>query len=136
MTGKPQVGHGSCDYSTARRQWRSHARPPRHAQQPIFGVLKAALVQTIQYVLKEYFNNSRMDPITFLQRVVTLLARLRVLPDLEILTFAHNSRDPDVMDLLKQRCDQSMHAICECAVVASRECMWTRCHRRVALVPS
>ena len=49
-------------------------------------------------------NNALMDPMTFLLRVVTLPACLRVLPDFEILNFAYNRRDPDIMDLLKQHC--------------------------------
>lgn len=71
----------------------------------IFSVLKFGLVLIIQFVLKNYFDDARMDAITFLERVATLPARLRVLPDLEILTFAYNQRDPDVMDLLRKHCD-------------------------------
>ena len=71
----------------------------------IFSVLKFGLVLTILFVLKEYFGDARMEPITFLERVATLPARLRVLPDIEILTFEYNQRDPDVMALLSQRCD-------------------------------
>jgi hypothetical protein len=41
-------------------------------------------------------------PVTFLERVATLPARLRVLPKLEILTFEDNPRDPDVMALLAE----------------------------------
>ena len=71
----------------------------------IFSVLKFGLVLTILFVLKEYFGDARMEPITFLERVATLPARLRVLPDIEILTFEYNQRDPDVMALLSQHCD-------------------------------
>ena len=71
----------------------------------IFSVLKVGLVLTIMFVLKHYFGDARMQPITFLERLATLPARLRVLPDLEILTFAYNQRDPDVMALLIQHCD-------------------------------
>jgi len=71
----------------------------------IFSVLKVGLVLAIQFVLKEYLGDAHMDPITFLTRVATLPARLRVLPQIEILTFAYNHRDPDVMALLSKYCD-------------------------------
>ena len=71
----------------------------------IFSVLKFGLVLTIQFVLKNYLADARMEAITFLERVATLPARLRVLPQLEILTFAYNQRDPDVMALLSKQCD-------------------------------
>ena len=70
----------------------------------IYGVLMVTLMRAIQYALEEYVSNARMYPIAFLERVVTLLARLRVLTDIEILTFAYDRRDPDVMGLLKQPC--------------------------------
>jgi len=71
----------------------------------IFSVLKVGLVLTILFVLKEYLGDAHMEPITFLKRVATLPARLRVLPQIEILTFAYNHRDPDVMALLSKHCD-------------------------------
>jgi hypothetical protein len=70
----------------------------------IFSVLKVGLVLAITFVLKEYLGNARMEPLTFLDRVATLPARLRLLPDLEILTFEHSHRDPDVMALLTEHC--------------------------------
>jgi len=71
----------------------------------IFGVLKVGLVLTITFVLKEYLGGARMEALTFLERVATLPARLRVLPQLEIITFEYNHRDPDVMALLAAQCD-------------------------------
>ena len=71
----------------------------------IFGVLKVGLVLTIMFVLKEYLGDACMEAITFLQRVATLHARLRILPDFEVLTFEYNQRDPDVMALLTKHCD-------------------------------
>jgi hypothetical protein len=71
----------------------------------IFSVLKVGLVLTITFVLKEYLGGARMEPLTFLERVATLPARLRLLPQLEILTFEYNHRDPDVMALLAAQCD-------------------------------
>jgi hypothetical protein len=71
----------------------------------IFSVLKVGLVLTISFVLKNYFGGARMEPITFLGRFATLQARLRILPDLEILTFDYNQRDPDMMALLTQYCE-------------------------------
>jgi hypothetical protein len=47
---------------------------------PIFSVLKVALVLAITFVLKEYLGSARMEPLTFLERVATLPARLRLLP--------------------------------------------------------
>ena len=46
-----------------------------------------------------------MEALTFLDRVATLPARLRVLPKVELLTFAYNQRDPEVMALLTQHCE-------------------------------
>ena len=71
----------------------------------LFSVLKVGLVLTIMFVLKEYLGDARMEAVTFLERVATLPARLRVLPKLEILTFTFNQRDPDVMALLTQHCE-------------------------------
>jgi hypothetical protein len=71
----------------------------------IFSVLKVGLVLTITFVLKEYLGGASMEALTFLERVATLPARLRVLPQLEIITFEYNHRDPDVMALLTAQCD-------------------------------
>jgi hypothetical protein len=71
----------------------------------IFAVLKVGLVLTIMFVLKEYLGGARMEAITFLERVATLPARLRLLPKVEVLSFAYNQRDPDVMALLIQHCE-------------------------------
>jgi hypothetical protein len=71
----------------------------------LFSVLKFGLVLAITFVLKEYFSNAHMAPVTFLERVATLPARLRILPQQEILTFLYNRRDPDVMALLAKHCD-------------------------------
>lgn len=68
----------------------------------LFSVFKVCLVLLVTYVLREYFGNARMDAITFLERVATLPARLRMTPELEIVTFEYNARDPDVMFLLKK----------------------------------
>jgi len=71
----------------------------------IFSVLKVGLVLTIMFVLKEYLGDACMEAVTFLERVATLPARLRILPTLEILTFEYNQRDPDVMALLTKQCE-------------------------------
>jgi hypothetical protein len=71
----------------------------------IFSILKVGLVLAITFVLKEYLGGARMEPLTFLDRVATLPARLRLLPQLEIVTFEYNHRDPDVMALLTAQCD-------------------------------
>jgi transposase len=68
----------------------------------LFSVFKVGLVLLVTYVLREYFGNARMDAITFLERVATLPARLRMTPELEIVTFEYNARDPDVMFLLEK----------------------------------
>lgn len=65
-----------------------------------FSLMKVGLVLTITYVLKNYLGNACMEALTFLERVATLPARLQILPELEILTFEYNHRDPDVMVLL------------------------------------
>jgi hypothetical protein len=46
-----------------------------------------------------------MEATTFLERLATLPARLRTTPQLEILTFEYNKRDPDIMALLAQQCE-------------------------------
>ena len=71
----------------------------------IFNLLKVALVLMITYVLREYLGNAHMDALTFLERLATLPARLRMTPDLEIVTFKYNKRDPDVMALLEKYCE-------------------------------
>lgn len=71
----------------------------------LFSVLKVGLVLAITFVLKEYLGKARMEPLTFLDRIATLPARLRITPQLVILTFAYNRRDPDVMALLGAYCD-------------------------------
>ena len=50
-----------------------------------------------------------MDPVTFLERVATLPARLMQLPGLEILTFEYNRRDPAVMALITA-CSEAINA--------------------------
>jgi transposase len=71
----------------------------------LFSVLKVGLVLTIMFVLKQYLGDAHMEALTFLDRVATLPARLRILPDVELLTFAYNQRDPEVMALLTQHCE-------------------------------
>jgi len=71
----------------------------------IFSVLKVGLVLIITFLLKEYLGDARMEALTFLERVATLPARLRILPNLEIVTFEYNQRDPDVMALLTKHCE-------------------------------
>ena len=70
----------------------------------LFSLLKVGLVLMITYVLREYLGNACMDALTFLERVATLPARMRVTPNLEIVTFEYNRRDPDVMALLEKFC--------------------------------
>lgn len=71
----------------------------------LFALFKVGLVVLVTFVLKEYLANARMAPMTFLERLATLPARLRTTPDLEILTFEYNHRDPDVMALLAEQCE-------------------------------
>jgi len=71
----------------------------------LFSLLKVGLVLIITYILKEYFGGACMDALTFLERLATLPARLRVTPDLEIVTFEYNRRDPDMMALLEKYCE-------------------------------
>jgi len=71
----------------------------------LFAVLKVGMVLLVTFVLKEYLSNARMEPMTFLERIATLPARLRTTPELEIVTFEYNHRDPDVMALLADQCE-------------------------------
>lgn len=68
----------------------------------LFNLLKVALVFLISYVLREYLGNSRMAPLTFLDRMATLPARQRMTPNFEIITFSWNQRDPEMMTLLRE----------------------------------
>jgi len=71
----------------------------------LFSVLKVGMVLLVTYVLKEYLGDARMEPVTFLERLATLPARLRMTPGLEIVTFEYNHRDPDVMAILAEHCE-------------------------------
>jgi hypothetical protein len=71
----------------------------------LFSVLKVGMVLLVTYVLKEYLGDARMEPVTFLERLATLPARLRMAPGLEIVTFEYNHRDPDVMAILAEHCE-------------------------------
>jgi hypothetical protein len=95
------------EYQERKQTLESRRRIFRHDVEldSIFSVLKFGLVLTIQFVLKEYLGDARMEALTFLERMATLPARLRILPEVEILTFEYNRRDPDVMALLAQHCD-------------------------------
>lgn len=68
----------------------------------LFNLLKVGLVFLISYVLREFLGNARMDASTFLERLATLPARQQITPNFEIVTFAWNQRDPEVMALLEQ----------------------------------
>ena len=70
----------------------------------LFALLKFGLVLIVTFVLKTYLGDARMDVVTFLERVATLPARLRRTPELEMVTFDYNARDPDVMALLATHC--------------------------------
>ena len=95
------------DYQDRKRTLESRRHIFRHDVEldSIFSVLKFGLVLIIQFVLKEYLGDARMEALTFLERIATLPARLRILPDVEILTFEYNRRDPDVMALLTQHAE-------------------------------
>jgi hypothetical protein len=71
----------------------------------LFALFKVGLVLLVTFVLKEYLGNPSMEVLTFLERVATLPARLRILPKFEVLTFEYNQRDPDVMALLTKQCE-------------------------------
>ena len=70
----------------------------------LFSLLKVGLTLLVTFVLKEYLGDARMDVVTFLDRLATLPASVRVTPQLEIVTFEYNRRDPEVMGLLEANC--------------------------------
>lgn len=70
----------------------------------LFSLLKVGLTLLVTFVLKEYLGDARMEVSTFLDRVATLPASLRITPQLEIVTFEYNRRDPEVMGLLESHC--------------------------------
>jgi hypothetical protein len=71
----------------------------------LFSVLKVGLVLLVSWVLKELLGDARMEVSTFLERVAVLPARVRRMPKLEIVTFEHNHRDPEVTGLLRAHCE-------------------------------
>jgi hypothetical protein len=71
----------------------------------LFSLLKVGLTLLVTYVLKEYLGDARMEVSTFLDRVATLPASVRVTPHLELVTFEYNRRDPEVMGLLQAHCE-------------------------------
>ena len=71
----------------------------------LFALLKVGLVLLVTWVLKELLGDARMEASTFLDRVATLPARLQMTPQLQIVTFDYNRRDPEVMGLLQQHCE-------------------------------
>ena len=88
--------------SADRQSLESRRRIFRHDVEldSLFAVLKVAMVLLVTFVLKEYLGDARMAPVTFLERLATLPGRLRLTPELEIVTFDYNTRDPEVMALL------------------------------------
>ncbi len=71
----------------------------------LFTLLKVGLSLLITFVLREFMDGAVMDIDTFLKRVATLPARRRLLPNIEIVTFDYNTRDPEVMTLLASACN-------------------------------
>jgi len=67
----------------------------------LFSLLKVGMVLLVTYVLKEYFDDARMSVGTFLDRVANLPATLHQTPQLEIVTYEYNRRDPEIMGLLE-----------------------------------
>ena len=70
----------------------------------LFSLLKVGLTLLVTYVLKEYLGDARMEVSTFLERMATLPASIRTTPQMEIVTFEYNRRDPEVMGLLQAHC--------------------------------
>ena len=71
----------------------------------LFSLLKVGLVMLVTVVLRKYLGDAKMAPVTFLERVATLPARLLTMPRIEIVTFVYNTRDPEVMGLLEAHCE-------------------------------
>ena len=71
----------------------------------LFSLLKVGLTLLVTFVLKEYLGDARMEAVTFLDRVATLPASIRITPQLELVTFEYNRRDPEVMGLLEAHCE-------------------------------
>lgn len=91
-----------------REQLQSRLKILRHDVEldSTISVFKCCLTILIQYILREFLGGTRMAPDTFLKRVATLPARLRLLPQDEILTFYYNEHDPEVMAILIKNCDR------------------------------
>ncbi|MEE9382075.1 MAG: hypothetical protein V3V08_01505, partial [Nannocystaceae bacterium] len=67
-------------------------------------LFKVGLTLLVTYVLREYLGDAKMEVVTFLERIATLPATLKKTPQLEIVTFQYNRRDPEVMGLLQAHC--------------------------------
>ena len=117
QAGRVERAERSLDKTAARLE-RTQARLERHQQEAgilderreifendvdldsLFTLLKVGLVFLVTYALREFFGGAAMAPATFLARIATLPARLRLTPQLEIVTFDYNVRDPDAMAML------------------------------------
>jgi hypothetical protein len=69
-------------------------------QDSLFSLLKVGLCLLVTFVKREYLADTKIAVATFLERIATLPATLRVTPELEILTFDYSTRDPEMMALL------------------------------------
>ena len=108
-SGRIEATQGRIEEKQARREsLESRRQIFRHDVEldALFSVLKVGLVLLVTYVLKEYLGNARMEPATFLERLATLPGRMRMTPDLEIVTFDYNTRDPEIMALISTHAEK------------------------------
>lgn len=72
----------------------------------ILSVLKAGFVTIIQYLLRQFFGNMDIDPITFANQIL-LLPGVRLVTDTtETIRFQVHRRNPEMMEQLEKACDR------------------------------
>lgn len=71
----------------------------------ILSVLKAGFVLILQFLLRTFFNNLKMDPVTFANQIL-LLPGLRLRTDTtETIRFQAHRRNPEMMEALEKACE-------------------------------
>jgi hypothetical protein len=68
----------------------------------IFSVLNLTLYMLVTHVLQVLMNGSKMAPKTFIERFCALRGVQFMTPDIEIIRFTYNTRDPEMMQALSK----------------------------------
>lgn len=72
----------------------------------IFSVLKSGFVFILQFLLRRFFKNLKMDPVTFAHQIL-LLPGVRITTSItETIRFQAHRRNPEMMKALEAACEQ------------------------------